>query len=209
MKKRTKATLRIVGLLSLTLLIAACSDFSNPVASANTDEDKAAFSFDYQPVFGELYPPITEQMLAEGPAPGYRYVMPRNSALDTDSLMKSERCRRNNHKDVKINHLVKIRVDQERVPQDTTVTIVAPLGYAMVADFYPHPLQFTGSVVITWDIKAFDLPDDFDFESLVPLYVDDDGNAVEMPHEWNHGWDNLLVHTDHFSRYIIAQRAGP
>jgi hypothetical protein len=156
---------------------------------------------------------LTPEALAAGPAPGFRFVELPMSALDFggDTIATSKVCRLGRDENLNIGHMLELRIFANRLQQDNTlVEVYAPLGNSVcVADFYPHPYQFVGGTVrIKWKLNEMGFPSDTDFSTFVPFYVDDEGNYFEMPHEWEHGYDKLLVYTDHFSRYIIGQRVN-
>jgi hypothetical protein len=201
--------IKLIPLILVAVFVVACSENANPLVSSSEikTDTKASIPGMDESLFQNPYPAITPEMLADGPAPGYRYITSRATALDDgDTLVGYRWCERNANREVRINNLVKVVIPALRLQASSWVAVVAPLGYATVADFYPHPYQFSGNVEIVWDIEEFDLPEDFDYDSLVPLYLADDGTITEMPHYWNDGHDELIVITDHFSRYIVAQR---
>lgn len=188
--------------IALTVLFTACSEeYTSPLNSgAESSPPPSEFR----------YPELTAEMLAAGPAPGFRFLALPATALDDgcDSASAEQFCDRGHDRNVKIDHFVEIKIFKNRMQSEETVRIVAPATCYAVADFYPHPYQFTGTVRIKWKIKDMGFPDDFDFSTLVPYYVTDSGEYLEMPHEWHGNYDELLVWTDHFSRYIVGQRAG-
>jgi hypothetical protein len=117
-------------------------------------------------------------------------------------------CTITNNNKVKINHLVEVRINRGLMPFDNTINIYAPSSCEAVADFSPHPFNFTGNIEISWKVKEFGLPANFDYSTLIPWYVDDQGNYVQVAYEWRGGYDELVVYTNHFSRYIISQRVS-
>lgn len=200
-RQSLKVTFLALVITVMTVLLSACSqEFAAPTASQNASS-----------LSGELhYPELTPEMLAAGPKPGYRFVQIPDGALDYggDTVATSRVCRSDRDENVSIGHMLELRIYAGCLQQNNTlVTVIAPLGtHVAVADFYPHPYQFTSTVRIKWKLSEMGFPAGTDFSTFVPFYVDSYGNYVEMPHEWEHGYDNLLVYTDHFSRYIIGQR---
>lgn len=205
--KRNHLVTTVFGIALLAIMavfLSACSEeYTTPVSNEAKSEQGKEFQ----------YPELTPEMLAAGPAPGYRFLqLPNDRTMDSpppcDSLSDEGLAGPRHDKTLKIDHLVEVKIRKENMPQDATIRVIAPIACYTVIDCYPHPFQFNGMVEIKWKIKDLDLPNDFDFESLVPLYVTDDGQYVEVAHEWQGNYDKLLVWTDHFSRYIIAQRVG-
>jgi hypothetical protein len=125
---------------------------------------------------------------------------------DCDSMSAQGRCDPDHNRVVTLNGLVQINVSIGDLSTAELIQIIAPSGCLAVADFYPHPYQFNGPVEIIWLVGAMGLPRDFDYSTLVPFYVTDAGEYIEMPHEWRGDYRQLVVTTDHFSRYIVGQR---
>lgn len=194
-------------LLLMALLAAGCS--TDNYAPITGSAEVSSFTEEFR------YPVLTEELLAAGPAPGFRFVRTRAAdafaSLDANPCDSMADCRfveRRRGKKLKIDHLVEVKIDSDQLPRDTTVTVIAPVACYAVIDCYPHPLQFSGMVEIKWKVKDLDLPDDFDYSTLVPWYIADDGQFVPVEHEWRGNYKELIVRTDHFSRYIIGQRVG-
>lgn len=189
--------------LSLVVLTSCSEEFNAPLAGSDTQTVAPSEEF--------RYPELTPEMLAAGPAPGYRFVQ-IPSALDYggDTVATSKVCRRGRDENLNISHMLELRIYAGCLQQDNTlVTVIAPLGPRVaVADLYPHPYQFNSTVRIKWKLNEMGFPAGTDFSTFVPFYVDDNGNYIEMPHEWENGYDKLLVYTDHFSRYIIGAPSG-
>ncbi len=199
---------KLNGLIILTAfifvgvwLVTGCSN-SNPVSPAEVSTG------------GDLvpsYPPLTGELLQSGPAAGFRFFSREmNANLDDppscDSLLADGLCRPQANRTITLNQTVQLVITQGDVGENVVISAVAPNGCFEIVDFYPHPYQFSGPIEIHWMIGLMGLPEDFDYSSLVPFYVTDDGVYEEMPHEWTNNYQELIVHTDHFSRYVVAQR---
>jgi hypothetical protein len=199
---------RLLLVLGVMLIAAGCTTDQIAPTASNTNFD----SKESADLYGVPYPSLTEEMLTDGPAPGYRFLqLPAADMLDAlpcDTLQNSRWCSRTSDNTFRIDHLVEVRIPRYRLPESATVTIISPMACQAVADFYPHPLQFTGDVEIKWYVKDFGLPRNFDYSTLIPWYVNDQGEFEQVAFEWQHGHDFLVVTTDHFSRYIISQCGG-
>jgi hypothetical protein len=157
------------------------------------------------------YPPLNEQMLRDGPAPGVHFFQPPVPEMDDhwcDSLTQSRLCRDEFSSTVGFPFVVTVRVPDGALAHDEVITVVMPLSCYAIADFYPHPYQFQDQIEIHWMVGNFGLPRDYDYSRLIPFYVNDAGDYIEMSHQWLNGHRELVVFTNHFSRYIIGQRAG-
>ncbi|MBU0508741.1 hypothetical protein KKH27_07895 [bacterium] len=196
----------IVPLGLILVFVAACSSDNYAPITGATDPNLPATEFQY--------PPLTDEVLANGPAPGFSF-LPINVLDPSGSLDAGNRCdsmadcrwvERRKGKNLKIDHLVEVKIERDQLPQDTMVTVIAPVGCWAVIDCYPHPLQFSGMVEIKWKVNELNLPDDFDYSTLVPWYINDNGEFVPVEHEWRGNYHELIVRTNHFSRYIIGQR---
>lgn len=200
--------IRVLGiglaLFMVLIFVTACSVDHAPMGSGGGSDATVDM--------GDPYPPLTPDILARGPAAGYKFVtIPAASsvldALPCNKFRASRWCMTWTDQSVKIERLVEVRINRYRMPFDNRISIVAPQGCLAVADFYPHPFQFRGTVEIRWQIGEMGFPRDFDFDSLIPWYITDEGEYVPMPYEWRDGHDELVVFTDHFSRYILGARA--
>ncbi len=194
----------LVTALLVVVLMGCSEEFNTPVS--NTGTQMAAPAPEFQ------YPLLTDELLAAGPAPGYRFLNLANSALDDnecDSLIVSRMVRTmQGDRTIGLQNFVEIVIRRGTMANDTTITMVAPSTCYAVADFYPHPYQFNGSVEIHWMIGQMNFPDGFDYSTLVPWYVTDAGEYVPVQFEWRNGYDELIVITNHFSRYILGQPGG-
>lgn len=158
------------------------------------------------------YPPLTAEMLEAEPIPGYRiFRFGTASALDNDlpcdSLSDTERVRRNDDESLDLDGTIKLDIDQGLVPYTVTIRMIAPVACYGVVDFYPHPYQFNGPVEVRWELSELNISPE-DWQDLVPLYWNEATGEYElMDHEWPND-DELLMRTDHFSRYILGQRVN-
>jgi hypothetical protein len=209
-RSRKHISILLLALAVALMLITGCSKDSSPVASSSPGSDNG------QPATSTDTPyPALDQVLAHMPA-GYSPLTPRLSdAARTegrcDTLRASHLCFDEWLIDqtVSIPHLVSIKISHGDLSSDALIKIVAPSACVAAADFYPHPYQFAGTVEITWSVKDFGLPSNFDYSTLIPWYVTDAGEFVQMPYAWVHGHDYLVVYTNHFSRYILGSlRSG-
>ncbi len=192
---RTIQAFMIVGLAVFSV---GCSEFSAPTASTASEESSGICQ----------YPPI-ENTLAAIRAAGYRAIdLAPESALDhqnCDTVRAARLCRMTNQSNLNLSGIVLLTVPGAVLPQDMTITVVAPSSCVGVADFYPHPTQFNGNVSIRWDTQAMGLPPDVDLEDIIPLYIHDDGTPEEVTYTLSEN-RFITVYTNHFSRYIITQR---
>ncbi|MCB9365673.1 MAG: hypothetical protein H6506_04830 [Calditrichaeota bacterium] len=198
--RNRKNTWIIAGIIALLVFAVGCSEISAPTMSSDADITSESTQ----------YPPI-EGVIANLESQGYRVVMTAQTALDDnddecDTVIVDRYARVNQGGSLNLQGLVRLEWLPGIIPNDMTIEIVSPAHCLGVADFYPHPTQFNGYLNIVWDIGALDLPDDFDFDNLVPLYIHDDGTVEEVMHQWRGGHNELVVQTNHFSRYIITSR---
>lgn len=191
-------TIKAVAGLALIMFAVGCSEFNAPTASQPSQESSGI----------SQYPPI-ENTLAAIEAAGYRAIdlAPRTALddQDCDTVTASRFCRQTNQSNLNLAGIVLLTVPGAVLPQDMTITVVAPSSCFGVADFYPHPTQFNGNVSIRWDTQSMGLPPDVELEDIVPLYIHDDGTPEEVSFTLSEN-RFITVHTNHFSRYIITQR---
>lgn len=193
-------TIRALLVVALIVVAVGCSEFNAPTASQPPESSGENFQ----------YPPI-DNVIANVEAAGYKVVSPRvHVELDDqecDTVTVSRFCRRSNESNINLSGIVKLTVPGSALPNDMTITVVAPSECMGIADFYPHPTQFNGNVQIRWDTRDFDLPEGMDFDDIVPLYVHDDGTIEEVSFVRSEN-RFITVSTNHFSRYIITGRVG-
>jgi hypothetical protein len=195
--KALALSLLMAGLIAL---LSGCSSDSIPTTAP---QYSSSMSEEFR------YPELTPELLAAGPAPGYRFVTtnlePSGTldAVNCDSMSASRTCAAGRVNSVVIP-LVTLYIPAGANPWNTVIRIVAPSGCVAVADFYPHPYQFSGPVQIQWNLKALGLPAGFDYTTLVPWYLTDTGEYVPVAYQLSLNRKILTVFTDHFSRYIIG-----
>jgi hypothetical protein len=201
---RNKKNAGILMLLMTTviLLVIGCSTDNTPLGPAAAPlQSQNTSKGDIQ------YPPLTHEFLSHMPG-GYEPLSIASAQLDDfcDSIETDRRCRVERNQTVRLRDLVSVTISRGDLSTDPVITIVAPSSCLAVADFYPHPYQFNGTVEITWNIWALNLPRDFDYSQIVPWYVTDTGEFVPLPFRWGEDHERLTVFTNHFSRYIIGQK---
>ncbi len=191
--------IKALAIAALVVFAVGCSELNAPTASSPPETSSENFQ----------YPPI-DNVIATVENAGYKVVSPRaESALDDqdcDTIRSDRYARVNQAGSLNLQSIVRLEWTQNVLPSNMTLSIVAPSECLGVADFYPHPTFFNGTVNIVWDVSIMDLPDDFNFDNLVPLYVHDDGTIEEVQYSWRGNHQQLVVVTNHFSRYIITQR---
>jgi len=185
--------------LSIIVVAVGCSEFDAPIAPQSAE----------QTFVPSQYPPL-EDAIANLELAGYRTVNPAPQARlddhECDSVIVDRYARVGQGGNLNMSGLVRLEWESGVVPNNMTLQIVAPSECIGAADFYPHPTYFNGNVRIIWDMDALDLPDDFDYSTIVPLYIHDDGTPEEVSYSWRQNNRQLVVETNHFSRYIISQR---
>ncbi len=196
---KSNLILWIVIAAAMTLLLSACSMDSSPVS---VPVEATSATQEYQ------YPPFDPNAAANGPEPGFRFVRMRGGAGALDAVncdpMQASRVCDPWRSNTVVVPLVSVYIPSGVNPTRTTIRIEAASGCVALADFYPHPYQFNGYVQIRWNLNALDLPDHFDYTSLVPYYVTDEGVYERMPYTLSYDHDTLTLYTNHFSRYILG-----
>ncbi len=191
--------IKALAVAALVVFAVGCSELNAPTASSPTETSTENFQ----------YPPI-DNVIATVENAGYKVVSPRAQATlddpNCDSIRTDRYARVNQAGSLNLQSIVRLEWTQNVLPSNMTLSIVAPSECLGVADFYPHPTFFNGTVNIVWNVSIMDLPDDFNFDNLVPLYVHDDGTIEEVQYSWRGNHQQLVVVTNHFSRYIITQR---
>ena len=214
-----------LSLLMLLFITTGCSNLS-PLGSNQTDS----------PTSGSSYPPISDELLLNGPAPGYHVLTMERPA----SMMGIENW------DYAEDFLYLMDGGQVlaqqgsgcvigpwALPTDTLVTVTLPQeGYAIV-DYGPHPLQFNRDILLILDLDGTDWEDsgseppdmgikdprggqaggggDPVYEETpddlaIFYYNEQTGEYEEYPSMYDRMNNAVVCWTDHFSRYIIAGR---
>jgi hypothetical protein len=197
-EKRWKA-LPIILLLMLPLL-AGCSKLS-PLD--NTDSSPSVSN-------SSSYPPITEELLQNGPAPGHPILRwerpPEVMGVETwdyaESWIKSYW-----GGNVFTSQGSGCMIGRRALFRDELITVTLPEeGYAIV-DFGPHPLKFSRPIWLVISLNGTDLDqnDMSDIQHLTIFYWNEEtGTYEEFPSYYDPYRTALMCQTNHFSRYIIA-----
>lgn len=90
------------------------------------------------------------------------------------------------------------------LPSDRTITISTPTPGTAIVDYFPHPLQFQGSVRIWIDLRIIQLPPGRRWDELAFYYQEADGRLTRYWGVIDLGNMTYSVWPDHFSRYILA-----
>lgn len=197
MIKASKAIL-LLGLIALIALTVGCSEVSAPTAPSSTES-----------IYGSNIHVPLEDVLPYVESAGYRVVTSAQSALDDcDSVEVQRNAHENVAGSVNLQQVVRLQWSTNTIPLNMTISVVSPSACTWAVDLYPSPTQFDDYMTIIWNVDVLDLPDDFDYDDFVPLYVHDDGTVEELPFEWQGGHNKLVVQTLHFSRYILTTRSG-
>ena len=197
---RRNASVLVLLMTAVIMLVIGCSTDNTPLGpAANSSASKMV------PKVSSQYPPLAND-LARIPG-GFKALPAAATQLDDhwcDSISASRMCDDSRTTTVQLGSMVSVRVSRGDLSGDTTITIIAPEACIAAADFYPHPYHFNGTVEITWNIHAFNLPRNFDYSKIVPWYVTEDGQYVPLQYSWLDGHNFLQVYTNHFSRYILG-----
>jgi hypothetical protein len=192
----------VLRIFALTLLMAglivflsACSSDNVPTTAPLASADPSEFH----------YPELTPEFLEHALPAGYR-VVPIPTTLDAcDSAQASAFCHWNQQKTINISHFIEFTYYPNLMPCDTTIQIVAPNRCVPVADFYPHPTQFSGMVKMKFKIHEMGYDRVVNPATLAMFYYNENTGVCEpLPFTWEGNYQCLIVYTDHFSRYIIS-----
>jgi hypothetical protein len=201
MRYRNLMHLSTLLTLAMVLLLAGCGTDRTSVTSSSDASGTSEFQ----------YPKITPDDLAKGPVPGFRFfnasATPNIDFSECAEISTSRWCGPTTNRTIGFAFMVSVRITPGDMPSSNWITVTLPLGECFaVADFYPHPYLFNGTVELVWDLNGFDLPRDFDYTTLIPFYVNDAGEYEQMPFTWDGSHQILTVYTNHCSRYIIGQK---
>ena len=194
-----------IGLVLLFLLGTGCSRLS-PLDDGGTGLPASGSSG---------YPPITEELLQNGPAPGHPIVtLERPSDMmgveNWDFAEAWVERRWGGY--VYTRQGSGCMIGSYALPQDTLITVTLPVeGYAIV-DFGPHPLQFHKYIWLVLSLNGTSASNDFgrwwDFrnprELTIFYYNEETGEYESYPSYYDPYRNALMCRTNHFSRYIIA-----
>jgi hypothetical protein len=203
--KRYHTTLAILIGIGVLVLLIGCSDFdaaTSPTQAGQTSKYspsvKASEDFQYPPL-SELTPPAGFRFLESGSSS-------RLDDGDCDSIAQQQQCREDQIRTINCQGIVSVFIPRNANPSNTTIRVIMPSECEMAVDCYPHPYQFDLPVQIIWNIQQLNLPADFNYDDLIPWYVNDAGELIPVNYRWVGDHQQLIVDTDHFSRYIVGQR---
>lgn len=200
-RKRYHIILAILLGIGVLVLATGCSDDQSLTSPNMTSKYeslvKPAAEFQYPPI-EELSVPAGFQVLG----------MTARERLDDncDSASQQQFCREDQIRTINVNGVVSVYIPRNAMPTNATIQVILPSRCSQIIDCYPHPFQFEAPVQIIWNISQLQLPQGFDFDSLVPWYVNDAGELIPVTYRWVGDHEQLIVETDHFSRYIVGQR---
>lgn len=197
-KKRWKVL--PICLVLLLWLVTGCSKLS-PLDNGETNPSVSSSSD---------YPPITEELLQNGPAPGHpilRLEQPP-SAMGVENWDYAEawiEARKGGEVFTSQGSGCIIRPWALR--SDTMITVTLPEeGYAIV-DFGPHPLHFRMYIWIAISLNGTGLdPNDAMWPRHLHVYYwnEETDTYREYPSYYDRNRNAFMCLTNHFSRYIIA-----
>ncbi|MFH1010013.1 MAG: hypothetical protein V1784_02105 [bacterium] len=156
------------------------------------------------------YPPITEELLQNGPEPGHpilRIEQPQG-AMGVEFWDYAERwIQRKEGGEVYTAQGSGCSIGSKALPNDTLVTVSLPVqGYAIV-DFGPHPTYFNKNIWIALSLNGTGLGPR-DIQRILRLgiyYWNEETGTYERYWSYYDPYRNaLMCQTNHFSRYIIA-----
>lgn len=195
-----------IGLVLLFLLGTGCTRLS-PLDNEGTGLPASGSSG---------YPPITEELLQNGPAPGHPILtLERPSGMmgveNWDYAEAWVERRRGGY--VLTSQGSGCMISRYALPQDTLITVTLPVeGYAIV-DFGPHPLQFDKYIWLVLSLNGTSSSNDsYDHwhdwwhprEYTIFYYNEETGEYEPFPSYYDPHRNALMCRTNHFSRYIIA-----
>jgi len=194
-----------LSLMVLFVITTGCSNLS-PLSSNQTDSPAGTTS---------SYPPITEELLLNGPVPGHPVLtIERPSGMmGVENWDYAESwISRDTYGEVFTGQGSGCMVEPGALPQDTLVTVTLPMeGYAIV-DFGPHPVQHNRAIWIALSLNGTgieisggpaELPDKV--RQINVYFLNRDTGRYEVhPSTYDPVRNALMFRTDHFSRYIIA-----
>lgn len=195
-----------LGLMVMFVVTSGCSNLS-PLSSSQTDTPAGNSSG---------YPPITEELLLNGPVPGHPVLTIERPAgmMGVENWDYAESwMMRDVGGELYTGQGSGCIIPMGGLPTDTLVTVTLPVeGYAIV-DFGPHPLQFNREVwlVISLSGTSFrgmelDGPKGCTVIGQLNIYYfnEQSGEYEVYPSVYDPERNAFMCRTDHFSRYIIA-----
>lgn len=212
-----------LSLMMLLVISTGCSNLS-PLSSNQTDSPAGNTS---------NYPPITDELLLNGPAPGYHILTMERppSMMGIENWDRAEAfLMQREGGSVLTQQGSGCVINPWTLPSDMWITVTLPeVGYAIV-DFGPHPLQFSRGNLLVLDMDGTEWePSGSDIggggmmnpggkgggapvyvatpEDIAIFYYNEETGEYEEYLSMYDPVENALVcWTDHFSRYIIAGR---
>ena len=184
---------------AVVMLVIGCSSDRTPTGPNTQTSSVSGTEFQYP----ELTPEFLEHCL---PA-GYK-LAPSMETLDAcDTVRASHFSQWDHQATINIDHFIEFTYFPGMMNRDTTISIVAPNGCVPVADFYPHPTQFSGYVRMKFKIHEMGYDRVVNPATLVPMYYNENTGLCEpLTYQWEGNYQCIIVWTNHFSRYIITQR---
>jgi len=169
-------------------------------------------------------PPLTEDNIAAGPAPGYGYlpvdVTQIYSGMNTDRPMYTRQLLRAGiggsvyfpsplslpGNPMFMTWWHGVMIPPTALAQDVMITMLVPDPNFAVVDFGPHPYSFESDIQVELSYSCANLNQiGVEPEQLVIMYWDETvGQYEEIPTFLNRTDLKLYGRTNHFSRYIIA-----
>ncbi len=155
------------------------------------------------------YPPITEELLVNGPVPGHcilRMEQPPNAMCVENWDYAEAWIEAKKGGEVFTSQGSGCIIHKKSLFRDELVTVTLPQeGYAIV-DFGPHPLYFQKPVWLVLSLNGTNLGDNpAALRGLTVFYWNDETDTYEeFPSYYDRVRNALMCRTDHFSRYIIA-----
>lgn len=188
-----------LSMVLLLLFASGCAELS-PVDSVETGLPAGSSSG---------YPPITEELLQNGPAPGHPILTLEwpAGAMGVENWDYAEAwVERKPGGEVFTSQGSGCLIAKKALPQDTMVTVMLPEeGYAIV-DFGPHPLQFQKKMWIVLSLNGIGISVDSPKRTRLTVfyYSEETGTYERYPSHYDPDRNALMCRTNHFSRYIIA-----
>jgi hypothetical protein len=156
------------------------------------------------------YPPITEELLQNGPEPGHPILRIEEpaGALGVELWDYAEQWMTTRWGGEVYTHQgTGCSIGNGTLPDDTLITVTLPeKGYAIV-DFGPHPLYFRTNIWIVLSLNGTGIGsnDIWRLQRLGVYYWNEEKGIYER-YQCYYDWHRnaLMCMTNHFSRYIIA-----
>ncbi len=195
-----------LSLMVLFVITTGCSNLS-PLGSSQTDSPAGNTS---------SYPPITEELLLNGPVPGHPVLtIERPSGMmGVENWDYAESwISRDTYGEVFTGQGSGCMIEPGALSQDTLITVTLPMeGYAIV-DFGPHPLQLQRQIWIVLSLNGTGIrgmqvggsKEYMAIEQLNVYYYNAETGRYEVhPSVYDPVRNAIMCRIDHFSRYIIA-----